>query len=244
MRRREFITLLGGATAWPLAARAQQPIPVVGLLNASSPESSAHLVAAFRQGLSETGYVEGRNVAIDYRWAEGQFDRFPALASDLMRRQVSVLFASSLAGVRAAKEATSTIPIVFSVGDDPVASGLVPGLNRPGGNLTGVYQFAAALEAKRLGLLHEMVPKATTIAVLVNPNYSGAENQLREVQEAGARGATRYRTRQYGKRFRSRVFDLCPTARHGAPGLRLSILQCQAPAAHRAGYTPCLAGDL
>jgi len=162
-------------------------MPVVGILNAGAREVMRPQIAAFLEGLKESGYVEGQNLAVEYRFAAGQFDRFPALASDLIRRQVSVLFASSVAGVRAAKEATSTIPIVFSVGDDPVASGLVPSLNRPGGNLTGAYQFAAGLEAKRLGLLHEMVPKATTIAVLVNPNYSGAENQLREVQEAAAR---------------------------------------------------------
>jgi putative ABC transport system substrate-binding protein len=172
---------------WPLTARAQQAaMPVVGILNAGSREVMRPQITAFLEGLKESGYVEGQNLAVEYRFAEGQFDRFPALASDLIRRQVSVLFTSSLAGVRAAKEATSTIPIVFSVGDDPVASGLVPSLNRPGGNLTGVYQFATGLEAKRLGLLHEMVPKATTIAVLVNPNYSGYENQLREVQEAAA----------------------------------------------------------
>jgi putative ABC transport system substrate-binding protein len=125
-------------------------------------------------------------VAVEYRFAEGQFDRFPALASDLVRRQVAVLFVATNGGALAAKQATRTIPIVFTAGDDPVGSGLVPSLNRPGGNLTGVYQFAAGLEAKRLGLLHEMVPRATVIAVLVNPNYSGAEDQLREVQKAAA----------------------------------------------------------
>jgi putative ABC transport system substrate-binding protein len=188
MRRREFITLIGGATAWPLAARAQQPaMPVVGILNAGSREVTRSQIAAFLEGLKESGYVEGQNLAVEYRFAEGQFDRFPALASDLIHRQVSVLFTSSPAGVHAAKEATSTIPIVFSVGDDPVASGIVPSLNSPGGNLTGVYQFSTELEAKPLGLLHEMVPKATIIAVLVNPNYAGAENQLREVQQAAAR---------------------------------------------------------
>jgi putative tryptophan/tyrosine transport system substrate-binding protein len=188
VKRREFIMLLGGAAAWPLAARGQQPaMPAVGILNAGAREVMRPQIAAFLEGLKESDYVEGQNLAVEYRFAEGHFDRFPALASDLIRRRVSVLFASSLAGVRAAKEATSTIPIVFSVGDDPVASGLVPSLNRPGGNLTGAYQFAAGLEAKRLGLLHEMVPNATTIAVLVNPNYSGAQGQLREVQEAAAR---------------------------------------------------------
>jgi len=186
--RRDFITLLGGATmAWPLAARAQQPaMPVVGFLGAGARGPLREQIAAFQEGLKESSYVEGQNVAVEYRFAEGQFDRFPALAAELVRRQVAVLFVASNAGALAAKQATRTIPIVFTAGDDPVASGLVPSLNRPSGNLTGVYQFANGLEAKRLGLLHEMVPKATTIAVLVNPNYSGFENQLREVQEAAA----------------------------------------------------------
>ena len=189
IERRKFLaTLLGGtAAAWPLAARAQQPaMPVVGFLGAGARGPLREQIAAFQEGLKESGYVEGQNVAVEYRFAEGQFDRFPALASDLVRRQVAVLFVASNAGALAAKQATRTIPIVFTAGDDPVASGLVPSLNRPGGNLTGVYQFANGLEAKRLGLLHEMVPRATIIAVLVNPNFLGAEDQLREVQEAAA----------------------------------------------------------
>ena len=156
-------------------------MPVVGYIGGQSPDLWAGRLRAFHQGLSRTGYIEGRNVAIEYRWAEGQYDRLPAFAAELVRRQVAVLFVASNAGALAAKQATRTIPIVFIAGDDPVASGLVPSLDRPGGNLTGIYQFATGLEAKQLGLLHEMVPKATIIAMLVNPNYSDSENQLREV---------------------------------------------------------------
>jgi putative ABC transport system substrate-binding protein len=189
IRRREFIALIGGAAAaYPLAARAQQPaLPVVGFLIAGSPGSLRQQLAAFHAGLKESGYVEGQNVIVEYRFAAGQFDRFPALASDLVRRQVAVVVATSPPGALAAKQATSTIPIVFSVGDDPVVTGLVASLNRPGTNMTGVYQFTTGLEAKRLGLLHEMVPKVTTMAALIQPSYPGAETQLRDVQEAAAR---------------------------------------------------------
>jgi putative ABC transport system substrate-binding protein len=188
MRRREFVALLGGAAAWPIAARGQQPaMPVIGFMVASSLGSLRQQVTAFSEGLKELAYVEGQNVAIEYRYAEGQPDRFPALAADLVRRQVAVFAVGGAGGARVAKQATTTIPIVFSVGEDPVAAGLVDSLNQPAGNITGVYQFTSGLEAKRLGLLHEMVPKATTIAVLINSNYSGAEGQLRDVQEAASR---------------------------------------------------------
>ena len=190
MRRRDFISLFGSAVAtWPFAARAQQPVmPVVGFLNAASPGPLRQQIAAFREGLKDSDYVEGQNVAVEYRWAEGQYDRLPALVADLVRQQVSVIVSGGGApAVLAAKAATTTIPIVFSLGTDPVGLGVVVSLNRPGGNITGVYQFTSGLEAKRLGLLHEMVPKATTIAVLVNPNYTDAESQLRDAQEAATR---------------------------------------------------------
>jgi len=188
MRRRDFFGVLGGlAATWPFVARAQTQLPVVGFAVSGSPGPLRVALAAFEGGLKETGYVVGQNVAIEYRFAEGQFDRFPGFISEFIQRKASVIVTTSNAGVLAAKGATSNIPIVFSIGDDPVKLGIVPSLNRPGGNLTGVYQFASGLEGKRLGLLHEMVPKASTLGMLVHPNFAPSESQLRDAQEAAAR---------------------------------------------------------
>jgi putative ABC transport system substrate-binding protein len=187
IRRREFITLVGGAAAWPLAARAQQPtMRVIGLLEIRSPETITERLRALRQGLKETGYVEGENIAIDYRWAE-QMERLPELAAQLVRRQVAVIVTGGgFATALAAKDATTTIPIVFGVSDDPVKHGLVASLARPGGNLTGVNLLSTELTAKRLELLREMLPRASRIAVLVNPaNTVNTQTTLRQVEAAG-----------------------------------------------------------
>jgi putative ABC transport system substrate-binding protein len=184
--RRKFISRLGGMTvALPLAARGQQPtMPVIGFLSSGSPGPFAHLVAAFRQALSETGYDEGRNVAFEYRWAESQYDRLPGMAADLVRRQVAVIAAFGPSAAQAAKAATPIIPIVFTSGADPVDVGLVTSLSRPGGNVTGVYLFFTGLEAKKLGLLREVIPQVGVIAALLNPNNPDAESQSRELQAA------------------------------------------------------------
>jgi putative ABC transport system substrate-binding protein len=185
MRRREFITLLSGAAAsLPFAARAQQAMPVIGFLHGASPSYLGQFVDALRKGLNEAGYVEGQNLAIEYRWAEGHYDRLAALTADLVDRQVAVILAmGGTDPARAAKAATSTIPIVFVSAADPVRTGLVASLNRPGGNVTGVSLIAAALDEKKMGLLHELAPKAAVIAGLINPNYPGAKTQASEVQE-------------------------------------------------------------
>jgi putative ABC transport system substrate-binding protein len=202
MRRRKFITLLGSAAAcWALAAHAQQPaMPVVGFLNAASPDQFAHVVRAFHLGLSETGYVEGRNVAIEYRWAENQYDRLPALAAELVRRRVSVITTGSATlAALAAKAATTTIPIVFLTGADPVQFGLVASLNRPRGNLTGVTTLNTEMTPKRLQVLRDLLPTTTIMAVLVNPINipANVETEVRQVQAAaiplGCRWSTSFR---------------------------------------------------
>jgi putative ABC transport system substrate-binding protein len=187
LKRRQFITLLGGTVvAWPLAARAQNPgMPVVALVSSRSREASARNAAAFRKGLNEAGYVESQNVMVEYHWLEGQYDRLPSLMADLVRRRVAVIVTTAVPGAQAAKAATATIPIVFVVPEDPVKLGLVASLARPGGNATGINFFASEVVAKRLGLLHDLVPKAVRIAVLVNPaNAVSTEATLRDIPEA------------------------------------------------------------
>ena len=190
MRRREFITLLGSAAAaWPLGVRAQQPaMPVIGFLNVTSAQVYAVQLTAFLKGLRETGYVEGQNVAIEYKWADGQNDQLPAMAADLVHRRVAVIAATTTPAAIAAKAATTTIPIVFETGADPVRLGLVSSFNRPGGNITGVTQASAEMAPKRLQLLHELIPTVSVMAVLVNPaNKALAEPATREVPSV-ARG--------------------------------------------------------
>jgi putative ABC transport system substrate-binding protein len=185
MKRREFIAIAAGAAALPLVARAQQAaMPIIGFLNGSSPAGYAHMVAAFRQGLKETGYIEGQNVVIEYRWAEGHLDRLPALVADLVRRQVSVIAATSTPANLVAKNATSTIPIVFTTGSDPVRFGLVTNLARPSGNVTGVTQMSVEILAKRIEIAHDLVPTATIMAVLVNPTDPLADFEVRDAQAA------------------------------------------------------------
>ena len=187
MRRREFIALLGGtAVAWPLAARAQQPaMPVIGFMSGRAPQDSAHLVSAFRQGLAETGFVEGQTVTIEFRWADGDYDRLPALAADLVSRKVAVLVGvGGDVSALAAKKATTTIPVVFGMGADPVKAGLVASFNRPGGNATGFTLWTSEMESKRLGLLLEIVPAVQLIGILVNPKFPPSSQELNDLELA------------------------------------------------------------
>jgi putative ABC transport system substrate-binding protein len=186
MRRRAFILALGGAAAWPLAARAQQPtMPVIGWMSGRSPEDSAHLLAAFRQGLSEAGFVDGQNVSMDYRWARGQYEKLPALAADLVSRGVAVLVGvGGDVSAIAAKQATATIPVVFGMGGDPIKAGLVDSFNRPGGNATGYTLLTNEMEAKRVGLLHQLLPGIPLIGALLNPNFPPAARQLHDIEDA------------------------------------------------------------
>jgi putative tryptophan/tyrosine transport system substrate-binding protein len=186
VRRREFIAHIGGAAAWPLAARAQQPMPVIGYLQAGSLSRNRPAMEGFRQGLAEAGYVEGRNVAIEYRWAEGEYDRLPAMAAELVHHQVAVIVAIPIPAAVAARAATETIPIVFYVASDPIKLGLVASLSRPGGNATGVNTFTAELGAKQLGLLRELVPAAARIGLLVNPTNPNAEAVTKDVIAAAS----------------------------------------------------------
>src|ERR1700732_4080677 len=186
MRRREFITLLGGAAAaWPLAVRAQQPaMPVIGYLSSLTQTDSVHCDAAFRRGLSEMGYVEGQNVSIEYRWITDRYNPLPAMAADLVQRQIAMICAIGPPAVLAAKAATATIPIVFVTGADPIKFGFVASFNRPGGNITGIWMVTTVLAEKRLQLVHDLVPKAEVIALLVNPKSPVAEPQMRDAQDA------------------------------------------------------------
>jgi putative ABC transport system substrate-binding protein len=184
VRRREFITLIGGATAWPVAARVQNAMPLIGVLNSETSESQVERMAAFRQGLKESGFIEGQNVAIEFAWAKGQYDQLPGLAADMVRRHVAVIVAIALPTALAAKATTSTTPIVFASGGDPVQAGLVDSLNRPSGNVTGVSLFNVALEGKRVGLVFELMPSASTLGVLENPNNPRVDFDTMEVQRA------------------------------------------------------------
>jgi putative ABC transport system substrate-binding protein len=254
MKRREFVVVLGGAMTTAPAVRAQRKAtPVIGFLGNASPGPFAPLVAAFHQGLSEAGYVEGQNVAIEYRWAEGRYDQLPALAAGLVGRKVDVIVTGSLPAALAAKHATSLIPIVFIVGGDPVEQGLVASLARPGGNLTGFSIQLGELMPKRLELLSELVPQAGVIALLVNPNNPiFAERMISDAQGAARAkgvqlrkgGAAPYPEGCHRKRDRRRLRNLRPTASRRARRRRRSVLLQPARAAGGAGITPCRSGDL
>ena len=219
MRRREFIKLIGGTAAtWPLAAVAQQSaIPTIGFLRSTRPDASTDLLVALRKGLKETGYVEGQNLTIEYRWAENQQERLSALAADLVRQRCVVIVAGGVNAAFAAKAATATIPIIFATGDDPLKSGLVGSFNRPGGNITGVFSVSASMEGKQLGLLREVVPTAAVIGMLVNPTSPGSERQERETQAAAqALGQQLHVFKASGERDIDNVFATLTQYRIGA----------------------------
>jgi putative ABC transport system substrate-binding protein len=247
MKRRELLLFLAGAMTAAPALRAQQKaMPVIGYLATGSPGPTAPNVVAFRQGLSETGYVEGKNVTIEYRGAEGQYDRLPALAADLVGRKIDVIVATSVPSARAAKTATSTIPIVFAVGTDPVEDGLVASLARPGGNLTGVTFMMTELMQKRLELLSELAQQVGVIALLVNPDNPNVERTMarRAGSGAGEGGPAPDPKGRYQSRDRRRVRRLRPAARRRASGGQRPILLQPTRAARRTGITACRSGDL
>jgi putative tryptophan/tyrosine transport system substrate-binding protein len=245
MRRREFITLLGGAAAWPLAARAQQAMPVIGFLQSGSPGATAHMGAAFLSGLKEAGFVEGQNVGIVYRYADGQYDRLPALAADLIRNHVAAIFAGGPPAALAAKAASSTIPIVFT-STDPIKAGLVASFNRPGGNATGVAFFAQALVAKKLELMHELVPNAATIGILVNPNFPGTAAEVADGQAAARAGGMELQIIHASNddELEAAFADMEKTADWCACGVGRHLLQQLARSDRRSGGSPHHPGDL
>jgi len=246
MKRRDFVALLGGAAAWPLAGRAQQPaLPVIGFLRSTSFGDVPHFVTAFRQGLKETGFVEGQNVTIEFRSAEDQIDRLPALVADLIRRPVAAIVGNGIAAL-AAKAATTTVPIVFAYGGDPVGDGLVTSLNQPEGNVTGVHFIAGVLGAKRLDLLRQLVPKATSIAMLVNPNSPNTEAERRDIQTAAqAIGQELVIVDANNDRDIETAFATLHPARGWCAARRNGrVLHLQAGAHRRVGGSPCPASEL
>ena len=247
MKRRDLVLLLGGALTSARVLRAQQKaMPVIGFLHGTSPGFSAPYVTAFRQGLSETGYVEGRNVAIEFRWAEGHYDRLPALVADLVARKVDLIFVTGSSGTAAARDATSTIPIVFAGGGDLVAAGLVVGLARPGGNLTGVSVFGRELHPKRLQLLSEVVPQVEAIALLVNPTNVTSESVVRDTQEAARADGRRLAILRAGteSEIDAALAALVQGTRRGADCCVRSLPQQPARADRGAGGTSCRSSDL